>query len=903
MLHLALQQYDGLHAGYALPRASYCGDDAWLWSRPATLSIGWSIMRPPGKKVADEFYIHVSALEDVDDQVVRSKIQSALDAMPIDAGEGPNVAKYNFRTGRVALLRYPHFFDDPFPALARSWVFQDRTENPLSTRSYIDSLNPPILHRKELLVGERHPSFSAWAELTATAESVGLFDDTTTIGFALNWKRLLRQKGLTIVGNALVSIGNDIPSEDSLEDLAEDGVICRHLTALTRTTLSAPVQLLQRHGFLSSGQTFFDYGCGRGGDINALRDAGVPSAGWDPYFRANEPLREADVVNLGFVVNVIEDPAERIEALVKAFSLARVLLCVSVMLHTSSIGGTPYSDGVLTSRKTFQKYFTQAEFRDYIEHALSREAFVVGPGIAFVFATLDAEQRFVTTRYRRRGLGRSLVAVDRARSSPVRYQARPVVNLRQTRPQLRLAEKTAILTQLWETTLEFGRYPYADEVPDLTNVIDKFGTLNRALRDLKNHFDSALLDTSSRVRAEELCLALAIQQFSKRAPYRHLEQRLQRDIKAFFGNYQAAQEAGRHLLQEAANPTAILEACRQASGSGIGYLDGTHSLQLHLSLVERLPAVLRLYVACGLILWDSLSEVQLIKIHIGSGKLSLMEYEDFDSSPLPRLSRRIKINLRKLDYDVFDYGGPEYPMPLLYRKSLYLHEEQLGYPEQLSFDESLDRLEISGTHGIALSGEVLGQELEARRLTIKGFRLEPSMSIPNLDAMCGTRLTYRALIECGETQQRLGLNNVPVNPATFNAMYKLATVLLDPIIDYYGPIRLTYGFASLALTKQIQRKIAPKLDQHAGCEHSANGGPICQRGGAACDFIVDDEDMLEVTQWIINHLPFDRLYYYGPDRPIHVSYSAEPARLAYIMTPIRGGKLIPRAFTKVKINS
>ena len=33
------------------------------------------------------------------------------------------------------------------------------------------------------------------------------------------------------------------------------------------------------------------------------------------------------------------------------------------------------------------------------------------------------------------------------------------------------------------------------------------------------------------------------------------------------------------------------------------------------------------------------------------------------------------------------------------------------------------------------------------------------------------------------------------------------------------------------------------------------------RGGASCDFIVDDEDMRQVADWIIANVPFDRLYF------------------------------------------
>lgn len=48
--------------------------------------------------------------------------------------------------------------------------------------------------------------------------------------------------------------------------------------------------------------------------------------------------------------------------------------------------------------------------------------------------------------------------------------------------------------------------------------------------------------------------------------------------------------------------------------------------------------------------------------------------------------------------------------------------------------------------------------------------------------------------------------------------------------------------------------------------------PLCERRGAAVDFIVDDESMLEVAQWIVANTPFDRLYFYGDREPVHVSF-------------------------------
>jgi hypothetical protein len=66
-------------------------------------------------------------------------------------------------------------------------------------------------------------------------------------------------------------------------------------------------------------------------------------------------------------------------------------------------------------------------------------------------------------------------------------------------------------------------------------------------------------------------------------------------------------------------------------------------------------------------------------------------------------------------------------------------------------------------------------------------------------------------------------------------------------------------------------------DQHGAHEVNAKGKLVCSRRGAAADFIVEDENMYEVMKWIHENLLFDRMYYYGPDRPLHVSFSETPA--------------------------
>ena len=849
-----------------------------------------------GKRVVDDFYVHLDWIDDSLSGEHQQAINAARAQLDLLDGAAANVAKVNLRTGLVSLLMYPEFEDDPFPELASSWTFRDGPGRPPNYRRYDGTLNPPLLHRKELLVGAGHPRRSVWAAVTRSAEELGLFDDTHTIGFRLNWRKTIASKGFMLQGSEFVPLGNDTTAlSDETFDYGPSGVR-RHLTALVRTGISAPVQMLMRHGFLEPGRTFFDYGCGRGGDVESLAVAGFDASGWDPHFAPENPRRAADVVNLGFVVNVIEDPAERVDAIRQAAALSKQVLAIAVMLHPTEVAGVPFSDGVLTSRQTFQKYFSQAEFKDFLEQVLSRQAHMVAPGIAFVFSDTDAEQRFTAGRYRRRGMVERLLREPRLPRAP-KPPRTPRVQVPRVSAAEKLLEKSRpTMEAYWNASLELGRWPEADEFSAQEDSPDDLQISPSRLRRLvEQHFDLELLIRAASARSDDLLVLLASQQFAKRPAYKQLEPRLQRDVKAFFGDYGAAQSAAVRLLLQTAWPDVLLSACMAASEAGLGYLDDNHSLQLHIDLVDQLPAVLRVYVDCGLRLWDATSEVQLVKIHISSGKLTLLEFDDFETSPMPMLRRRIKVNLRRLDYDIFEYGSAQYPKMILLNKSRYLHEDQEGYAEQLAFDEELAATGIS-EDSPSVRPEVISEALQQRRLEVNGLRLVRSTSIPELDEPCGANFTFRDFIECGETQQRLQLKNIPLNPETYNALHDLAVNILDPLIDYFGSVKLTYGFCSPGLAKHIPGRIAPELDQHAGHELNSKKKPVCSRGGAACDFIVEDEDMKEVADWIIANLPFDRLYFYGPDKPMHISYAQSRSNKAYRLMPTQAGGLVPRPY-------
>jgi len=848
----------------------------------------------PGKIVGQRTYFHIDAGPELNPAWVE-RWSEAERLAGVPHTERYNLVRIDAEGPCIALLNYPGFFDEPFPVLRESWLV-DLDRQTVSYRTYADSLNPPILHRKELLLSDDHPRRAEYAALTEAAEAIGLFDQPTRIGYQRQWLALVREKGYRITGHTLVPLGNvavdDEESDANLPLLYAGWQTARQRTALARSNFSAPVQTLARYGFLDGRFSLFDYGCGRGDDVRGLRENGLTAAGWDPYYAPDQPIHPADLVNLGFVINVIEDRDERLEALIRAWSLAERLLVIAVMLaNPNDPRGQPFRDGVRTQRDTFQKYYTQAEIKAFIEAALDEAAIPVAPGVLYIFRDKDAEQRFLLERYRSRRTGL------RRPAAPV--SERPA-SARRDRAAERYAEYQKALDQLWAQGLALGRLPDPDEVDDLETLNAGFGSLKKAFRFMEARHGPDDLTRSGAARIADLEVYFALTQFERRKPYAHLEPGLKRDIKIFFGDYATAQTTARARLFQTADITAIAQACQSAAEYGLGWLEPGQSLQLHTRLVEQLPPLLRIYVGCAAVLYGDYRHADLIKIHIASGKVSLLRFDDFENSPLPRLIERVKIKLREQNIDYFAYGD-RYEPPCLYHKSRYINEEFPNYPEQVAFDAALDALGLFDLSGYGPSPAEFRDTLARHRWMIEDFELKRAPTIPDLDDPCGAYLTFRQLIECGETQARTGLANRPEQPDSYTALLELALHVLDPVIDYFGMIRLTYGFCSPPLARQIPGRIDPKRDQHAAHERNRYGHPVCDRLGAAVDFLIEDENMLEVAQWIVVNTPFDRLYFYGADLPIHVSFGPNHDRQMVRMAMTTSGRRVPQVIAREQL--
>ena len=665
-----------------------------------------------------------------------------------------NVLKFRTDELKVSFLCYPRFFEDPHPAL-RHAITIDLARGKARETDYSENLNPPILHRKETFLAGNHPQRGTFEALTRQEEEAGLYEKTTTIGFKLNWERLLAEKGVAIEGHSLRKAGVVVASETALGSRV---AVHRHKTAMTRYDLSKPVKSLVEYGLLRAETTFFDYGCGQGADVDGLRALGHQADGWDPVYRPTAPKREADVVNLGYVVNVIEDPAERVDALVDAFRHARRLLVVSGLIQETVVVETAerLHDGVLTKRNTFQKYFEQQELQQYIEDALDSSAVPVSLGVFYVFRDPVEQQDFLSARTRR-AIDWTQISARLGLGAPARDRWEDLYK-----------EHKELLDAFGNLALRLGRMPTLEEFGRLTETREKLGSEKRALRayvqgggapgqdwaevakrfgiglppkaqwELVYEANRGLLDTFWQQTLElgRLPLAEEFPRFgevvgtigsAKRAlslflrkggeeELKKAEETRRNDLLVYvalanlrkrvpFGYLSGSLRADiraffgnytralEHGLEllYAAGDSGEIEFA--CEGLKVGWQD-QQALYLHRSLLEQLPPVLRAYVGCATTLFGDVAQADVVKVHKASGKVTFLAYDDFEGKPLPELQRRTKVNLRTRWVETFDHSADG---QLLYFKERLLAADHPNLVEMQAFNGKLRKAGIPAT--------------------------------------------------------------------------------------------------------------------------------------------------------------------------------------------------------------
>jgi DNA phosphorothioation-associated putative methyltransferase len=585
-------------------------------------------------------------------------------------GDEYNVVKFRTDELKVSFLAYPGFWTDAHPALERA-ITVDLATGEARQADYTENINPPILHRKEQMLPSTHSRRAEFLGLTQAEEAEGLYGETRTIGFRLNWERLLSAKGLSIEGHTLNRI-----EKDWVEEQGDEAAVAvdRHRTALRRYELSKPVKCLMESGLLKPGKSFFDYGCGLGSDMAGLKSLGYVVGGWDPKFRSEVEMTPAQVVNLGYVLNVIEDPVERLEALCGAWQLTQEVLVVAALIQRTVDGESArlLNDGVLTRWNTFQKYFDQRELHQYIEDALESTAVPLALGVFVVFRDQMLQQDFMARRTRRR-IDWGQVGGRLGLGSPAERRRGRVEEYERNRE---------VLEPFWQIVLERGRIPIPEEFGHYSEVVEKLGSANRAFRVVldangEDGYEEAMLG-----RRNDLKVYLALSHLRKPVPPKHLSASLRADMSVFFDSYKEGLRAAKELLFAAGDPGEIEVACEDLK---IGWQD-EQALYFHHSLMGELPPILRVYCGCAQAYCGDLGRIDLIKLHKSTGKLTFLLYDDIEHQSLPELRLRIKVNLRTGFVQVFDHSADH---QVLCFKERFFGQDHRRYQEWTEFGQKL----------------------------------------------------------------------------------------------------------------------------------------------------------------------------------------------------------------------
>lgn len=471
---------------------------------------------------------------------------------------------------------------------------------------------------------------------------------------------------------------------------------------MTRYSLSRPLALAVSHRVVSTERSFFDFGSGRGADVRLLRKLGVDANGWDPHFDPEAEIVSADCVNLGYVLNVIENPHERTETLRRAFDLATKVLIVAVRVDQALSDAAEFSDGLLTKTGSFQKLFTQDELKAYLRDAVGLQPHMASLGIAYIFKDSAAEAEY-------------LAELSLYRPASFREAVRAAF------AKDRIAKRYLTLTR------SLGRPPLPTEFPSFPQLLDRFGSTQRIERIALSLLKSNTLATAREERRVNILMYIAMLRLQGLTPppIRSLSEEVQADIKMLWPSYKASIEAGTEFLFDLGRPGRIQEECRRAIvGKKL-----PDSIYVHKSAEAQLSSLLRLMI------WTArriVGEVDydLIKIALDGKKLSFLAYQDFEVVPHPTLRSSVRVFLPTASYELRNYKESVNP-PILHRKETFLdplHPRYAEFEKLSATEESLGLLSRNDI-GTRNGWESL---LQSRGLRIEGTeilgaeRLEPS---------------------------------------------------------------------------------------------------------------------------------------------------------------------------------
>lgn len=467
--------------------------------------------------------------------------------------------------------------------------------------------------------------------------------------------------------------------------------------------MSRPVKLALEHDLLRREDDILDYGCGHGGDVRFLNEAEYRARGFDPVHGPFEPPAAADVVNLAYVINVIESVSERREVLERAWGLAKRMLVVAARLESDAHldSAIPSGDGVVTRIGTFQRFYTHAELGGWVRSILQHRTEALGPGVFAVFRDAADADRLDARRFRRIYLPR----VDHRAAF--------------------LEQHREMVAPVLAFAAERGRLPTAAELNDREHWKSVFGSAQRGLSAVRRVLNEESWALAERQRTEDLVITLALARFGRRPRLGELPREIQADVRAFFTSYDTACVLADELLFAIGNAEVIRRACKQ---SKVGKLT-PKALYVHRDALPHLTPILRLYEGCASS-WAGRIDGEIIKLHYDAPAVSYLSYPDFDNDPHPRLQSATCLHLKLQDMSVRHYKNHA-AAPILHRKEQFLPpgDARIQKFARLTRQEEAAGLYVDTTRiGLSSYWQALLAEndLEIRGHTLRRRKREPS---------------------------------------------------------------------------------------------------------------------------------------------------------------------------------
>ncbi|MEG4856800.1 DNA phosphorothioation-associated putative methyltransferase [Microcoleus sp. K1-B6] len=198
---------------------------------------------------------------------------------------------------------------------------------------------------------------------------------------------------------------------------------------------------------------------------------------------------------------------------------------------------------------------------------------------------------------------------------------------------------------------------------------------------------------------------------------RRLPAQIRKDIKGLFDNYQKACTLADLMLYSLGKPDIVADCCED---SAIGYKQ-PGSVSVHVSALEELDPLLRLYEGCANRTIGRLDGATIIKFYARKPQISYLFYPDFDTNPHPALHTSMHIDLRDLSVSYHDFSDVYNP-PILVRKKAFVTASYPHYDKFAKLTRQEEKLGILDRGAVKKHRELV-KCLEENCVKIKDHKL------------------------------------------------------------------------------------------------------------------------------------------------------------------------------------